>query len=258
MRRLHFLRSLLALPAAATLATAAPAVTGKQKVYYYRGFVRGLLHHAGPGLLAQKQLVEGVALVLKAEPGNAHDPNAIAVWVGKCKLGYVPREDNAVLSLMVRAGTPQLHAELTHINPDAKQWQTLHIGIYTWLEGKTPQDAITTVDAPLYDGRYSRLHSDDDWEMAEPPVVFASRRALPVTTFTGAASGHARIKVKVKSINNNLTQWPDQADALIAGIDTSVHATERAVLATEQAVLATEAQTLGWSSKLKNLVNLLG
>ena len=66
------------------------------------------------------QMRLGDALDLVAEPGNAHDPNAVRVeWRGR-KLGYVPRRQNAALAWGLERGTP-LRARVSrlaeHPNP---------------------------------------------------------------------------------------------------------------------------------------------
>jgi hypothetical protein len=63
---------------------------------------------------------EGDALELVAEPGNAHDANAVRVeWRGR-RLGYVPRRQNAALAWGLERGTP-LRARVSrlveHPNP---------------------------------------------------------------------------------------------------------------------------------------------
>ena len=66
------------------------------------------------------QLRQGDALELVPEPDNPHDPNAVRVeWRG-CKLGYVPRRQNAALAWGLQRGTP-LRARVSrladHPNP---------------------------------------------------------------------------------------------------------------------------------------------
>lgn len=47
-------------------------------------------HHAGA--LASDAAAPGSRLELRRDPGNAHDPNAIAVYGGGEQVGWVPRE----------------------------------------------------------------------------------------------------------------------------------------------------------------------
>jgi len=74
----------------------------------------------GEGAEAWPLLREGDALDLVAEPGNAHDANAVRVeWRGR-KLGYVPRRQNAALAWGLERGTPlraRVSRLLEHPNP---------------------------------------------------------------------------------------------------------------------------------------------
>ena len=65
--------------------------------------VAGAAHHAEA--LASDEAAPGTSLVLRRDPGNAHDPNAIAVdTAGGEQLGWVPREVAAELAPEIDAG----------------------------------------------------------------------------------------------------------------------------------------------------------
>ncbi|MEA2231863.1 MAG: hypothetical protein QOD83_1679 [Solirubrobacteraceae bacterium] len=58
-------------------------------------------------VLQSDALAPGAALLLRREPGNAHDPNAIAVLVdGGAQAGWVPRELAVELARDLDAGRP--------------------------------------------------------------------------------------------------------------------------------------------------------
>ena len=60
-------------------------------------------HHAEA--LAGDAAAPGSPLVLRRDPDNEHDPNAIAVHVaGGAQLGWVPREDAAQIAAQLDAG----------------------------------------------------------------------------------------------------------------------------------------------------------
>jgi HIRAN domain len=62
-------------------------------------------HHAEA--LASEAAAPGRPLVLRRDPGNEHDPNAIAVdTTDGAQLGWVPRELAAELAPQLDAGTP--------------------------------------------------------------------------------------------------------------------------------------------------------
>jgi hypothetical protein len=61
-------------------------------------------HHRGA--LEAADVAPGAPLVLRRDPGNAHDPNAIAVLADGEQLGWVPRELAAELAGGLDAGEP--------------------------------------------------------------------------------------------------------------------------------------------------------
>ena len=61
-------------------------------------------HHAEA--LASDAAAPGSPLTLRRDPGNEHDPNAIAVDAGAEQLGWVPREVAAELAPELDAGRP--------------------------------------------------------------------------------------------------------------------------------------------------------
>lgn len=62
----------------------------------------GFAFHGGAAVLPR--LCPGAELVLRREPGNRHDPRAIAVEWHDVMLGYLPRESNGELSRMMDDG----------------------------------------------------------------------------------------------------------------------------------------------------------
>ena len=56
--------------------------------------------------LESDALAPGSALELRREPGNEHDPDAVAVWAGGAQVGYVPRDLAAELAPELDAGRP--------------------------------------------------------------------------------------------------------------------------------------------------------
>jgi hypothetical protein len=71
---------------------------------FYSCYVRGFRIHAGPSLLPQMQA--GDQLDLLIEPTNPADPLAIAIYWDGHKIGYIPREDNAVSQGILSGGVP--------------------------------------------------------------------------------------------------------------------------------------------------------
>lgn len=61
-------------------------------------------HHAAA--LESEAAAPGAPLALRRDPGNEHDPNAIAVLAGGEQVGWVPRELAAELASELDAGRP--------------------------------------------------------------------------------------------------------------------------------------------------------
>ncbi len=75
------------------------------------------------------EIKEGDKLVLKREPENRFDENAILVLDGKNrKLGYIPEKDNIVFARLMDAGK-YLTAKINDIDPYGS-FRKISIGIY--------------------------------------------------------------------------------------------------------------------------------
>lgn len=47
------------------------------------------------------ELKPGTEALLVREPTNQHDPNAVAVYIGGKRIGYIPKKQNGVLSQFI-------------------------------------------------------------------------------------------------------------------------------------------------------------
>lgn len=91
--------------------------------------IRGFQHWDGALVLGQLKVGDAVSLV--AEPSNPHDPDAVAIYSGSSKLGYVPAEQNAVLSTMLFYGHSGIfEARVLQVDPEASPWEQVRVGIY--------------------------------------------------------------------------------------------------------------------------------
>ncbi|MGY5353681.1 HIRAN domain-containing protein [Wenyingzhuangia sp. IMCC45467] len=54
------------------------------------------------GALAFKKLKIGTKLILKPEPNNQYDKYAIAIYYRDYKLGYIPKGENRLLSILLQ------------------------------------------------------------------------------------------------------------------------------------------------------------
>ncbi len=70
----------------------------------------------------------GEAIKLRREPGNPHDPNAIAVWYKNEHLGYVPRRENKTLAQMMDRGE-RLEARIVRLLDDENPWRRIRFRV---------------------------------------------------------------------------------------------------------------------------------
>lgn len=59
----------------------------------------GMEHQHSTEIVAALQT--GTDVILVREPTNPYDPNAIEVWVGNRRVGYIPRSQNKVLAAFI-------------------------------------------------------------------------------------------------------------------------------------------------------------
>jgi hypothetical protein len=151
MKRSTFLKNLIGLYGLSSLP--AKAVKQYQKIYLLQCFVRGFQYYVGPKII--NQINQNGLVELVREPNNIYDNNAIALHFNKQKIGFVPREDNSVLSVLMDSELLKLQAEITHIEPKAATWENIHIAIYVLKEQeniieKTKNDNFTLLETPKY------------------------------------------------------------------------------------------------------------
>lgn len=156
MKRADFIKKIIGFWGIAVL----PKALLKQytRLYLLQCFVRGFRFYEGPKLL--EEMKEGDMLELVREPDNPHDPCAIALHFNRHKIGYIPSEQNELLSRLIDADVIDLLAEITKLEPAAAAWENVHIAIYILKEDAiTDQSAyLAVLDTPHY---YTLKHRGD-------------------------------------------------------------------------------------------------
>ena len=72
------------------------------------------------GFEVMHKLQPGAKLRLVPEPDNPYDPSAIALYKGKTKIGFVPRDRNTALAQLLFFGHGKaFECRVTHVVPDA-------------------------------------------------------------------------------------------------------------------------------------------
>ena len=83
------------------------------------------------GALVLGDLEVGDELELVPEPDNPHDASAVALSYNGSKLGYVPRDDNELISLLCFYGHEDiLEVRVQQVDPEADPWKQVRVGIY--------------------------------------------------------------------------------------------------------------------------------
>ena len=99
---------------------------------------------------------EGDLLELVREQDNEYDPCAIALHWNKHKIGFIPAEDNEMLSKLLDIGIPEFIAEITFLQKDATAWENVSIAISVLKEipsaEQIPSTAtyLTELETPHY------------------------------------------------------------------------------------------------------------
>jgi hypothetical protein len=128
MNRRSFFHFLRGLPAVLATAVAAPVRASQQPpIELQKTIVAGFCYYAGGSIW--QHLCIGDDLELVREPGNPHDPRAIAVYWKRYKLGYVPRVMNSMPSQMLDRGLT-LKGRIEGLDASVKPWNLVAFSIF--------------------------------------------------------------------------------------------------------------------------------
>ncbi|MDR2027760.1 MAG: HIRAN domain-containing protein [Prevotellaceae bacterium] len=91
--------------------------------------IAGFTYYEGPVVF--NQLQTGTALRLVFEPENRYDPNAIALYFGEYKLGFIPRVMNKTLSIFFEQGYDDIfEAIINRVSPDRQPEDQIGVVVY--------------------------------------------------------------------------------------------------------------------------------
>ena len=157
MTRANFLRNIIGFYGIASIPL--EIVKQYQKVYLLQCFVRGFQYYAGPKII--NQINKSGLLEMVREPDNEFDECAIALHFEKQKIGFIPMESNEVLSVLIDTKLLNLQAEITHIEPNADNWESIHVAIYAMTEINENQKTLEPY-ATIYEPEYLTLKSNEN------------------------------------------------------------------------------------------------
>lgn len=83
------------------------------------------------GALVLDELKVGANLTMVVENDNPHDPDAVALYWGNAKLGYIPQESNWFPAQLLRFGhNDVLECRILKVDKEADTWKQVRVGIY--------------------------------------------------------------------------------------------------------------------------------
>lgn len=107
------------------------SLKSKEAKVIYQSYVRGFVHSPCLSQLTCMQPNEKLQIIREAE--NEFDPFALALYYKNQKVGFVPAEDNCIISQMMDAGHGHFTAEIVNINPQAPTWEQVEFIILSHL-----------------------------------------------------------------------------------------------------------------------------
>jgi hypothetical protein len=118
MKRKDFLSNIVLGSAGTLVAIPLPAESElvRQKIRLAVTFIAGFQHYDGPDAVSLLEI--GMPLQLNREPHNSYDKNAVEIWTGDAKLGYVPRSENKTIARLMVKGVG-VEASILGLDPSA-------------------------------------------------------------------------------------------------------------------------------------------
>ncbi len=98
-----------------------------QKVRLGVDFIAGFQYYDGPD--AEPLLEAGMPLQLNREPHNRYDRNAIEIWSGDAKLGYVPRAGNKPVARLMDDGV-KVEAKILELDPHSFPYGSVKMELF--------------------------------------------------------------------------------------------------------------------------------
>lgn len=88
--------------------------------------IAGFQFHEGAAVWSSLRV--GAQLTLQREPENTHDRNAVAVYFGGAKVGYIPAAENLALAQMLDRGEV-LEARISNLAETDDPWQRVEVTV---------------------------------------------------------------------------------------------------------------------------------
>ena len=107
-----------------------PAAAQSIRILVQSSPLAGFQYHTGAAVW--EALKVGDRLILRREPDNPHDANAVRVdWQGQ-QLGYLPRSENGAVAAEMDSGG-QVEARIGRLRKHRNPWQRVLVEVYVVL-----------------------------------------------------------------------------------------------------------------------------
>ncbi len=99
-----------------------------ERVFLKSFLIAGFSYYEGAYVFDKLKI--GSKLELKAETGNVHDEFAIELYFEGRKVGYVPREENREIAIILRAGHDIFEAVVQQLSPDKHPEKQVRVALF--------------------------------------------------------------------------------------------------------------------------------
>lgn len=104
-----------------------------ERKYFDHFHIAGFTYYEG--VMAFNELQVGAQLLLKPEPANRHDEDAVALWYGEHKLGFIPRTSNKPIATILNAGHDIFEVRIQQIKPHAHPENQVQVVLFVKSAG---------------------------------------------------------------------------------------------------------------------------
>lgn len=101
---------------------------GMKRTHYKSFPLAGFSYYDGPFVFGKLKI--GKKLRLVAEPDNKYDPQAVAVYYKKHKLGFIPRRFNYSISKFLSCGIAPFDVRIQYIAPNETPEDQIGVAVY--------------------------------------------------------------------------------------------------------------------------------
>ena len=90
--------------------------------------VAGFTYYQGPFVLKQMSVGDKIDLYVEAE--NIHDEYAVALYFKDRKIGFIPREDNREVAVILKSGYDIFEAIVQQVAPEEHPESQVRVALY--------------------------------------------------------------------------------------------------------------------------------